>query len=136
MPYRMSPNVAVRTSDASKAVEFYSGVLGFPITVETDELTSIEATPITLFVIDDDEVAGAVHELFVDDLEAARDELVASGCEVVRWRGKGQDCYIRDPFGVMFNLWEEPASSLDGRSRRPLVRRSTPAVRMDSWMMA
>ncbi len=42
------------------------------------------------------------------DLEAARDQLVAKGCEVVSWEGKGEDCYIRDPFGFMFNLWEEP----------------------------
>jgi hypothetical protein len=32
---------------------------------------------------------------------------VANGCKVLRWRGKGQDCYIQDPFGVIFNLWEE-----------------------------
>ena len=40
------------------------------------------------------------------DLEAARQELVASGCKVLRWRGKGQDCYIEDPFGVIYNIWE------------------------------
>ena len=46
-------------------------------------------------------------ELFVRDLEGAREELLANGCEVIRWRGKGQDCHIRDPFGVIFNLWEK-----------------------------
>ena len=43
----------------------------------------------------------------VDDLEKARETLEANGCKVLRWRGKGQDCYVRDPFGVIFNLWEE-----------------------------
>lgn len=103
----MSPNVAIRTTDPAAAVAFYSRVLGFPITEESDGVTTIDATPTTLFVIGDDEVSGAVHELFVDDLDAARAELVANGCEVVRWEGKGRDCYIRDPFGVMFNLWTE-----------------------------
>ncbi len=42
----------------------------------------------------------------MDDLEAARQELVANGCKVLRWRGKGQDCYIEDPFGVIYNIWE------------------------------
>ena len=51
-------------------------------------------------------------ELFVEDLEQARDELLAQGCEVVRWRGKGRDCYIRDPFGVTYNLWEVADKSL------------------------
>lgn len=109
MRFRLSPNVALRTTEAGRAVEFYSGVLGFPVTDESGGESTIDAPPLTLFIIHDDEVAGPVHELFVEDLEAARDELVANGCEVVRWRGKGQDCYIRDPFGVMFNLWEDPS---------------------------
>ena len=46
-------------------------------------------------------------ELFVDNLEAARDHLVANGCKVLRWHGKRQDCYIQDPYGVIYNLWEE-----------------------------
>ena len=60
-----------------------------------------------IFIIKDDEVQGPVLELFVDDLEAARQELVANGCKVLRWRGKGQDCYIQDAFGVIYNIWEE-----------------------------
>lgn len=108
MDYRMSPNVAVRTGDAVAAVEFYSRVLGFPIRAHADDVADLEADPLTLFVIDDPEITGPVLELFVDDLEAARDELVANGCTVVRWLGKGRDCYIRDPFGVTFNLWEDP----------------------------
>lgn len=62
---------------------------------------------LNLFVIEDSEIRGPVMELFVDDLEKARDTLVANGCQVLRWRGKGQDCYIEDPFGVIFNIWEE-----------------------------
>ena len=46
-------------------------------------------------------------ELFVDDLEAAREVLIANGYKVLRWKGKGQDCYVQDPFGVRFNIWEE-----------------------------
>jgi catechol 2,3-dioxygenase-like lactoylglutathione lyase family enzyme len=100
--YRMSPNVAVRGSDPARTLAFDSEVLGFP--VRGTEPMDIDADPLTLFLIGDDEVEGPVLELFVDDLEAARDELVANGCEVIRWRGKGQDCYLRDPFGVTFNL--------------------------------
>ncbi len=107
MEYRMSPNLAVRTTRTAAAVDFYARVLGFPIRADDPEVTEIGADPLTLFVIEDDEISGPVMELLVDDLEAARDELVAKGCEVLRWRGKGQDCYLRDPFGVTFNLWEE-----------------------------
>lgn len=110
MKYRMSPNVAVRTERFAEAVSFYANVLGFSNRSSDPALGDHDASPLNLFVIEDDEISGPVMELFVNDLEDAREELLAHGCEVVRWRGKGQDCYIRDPFGVIFNLWETPAS--------------------------
>ena len=108
MKFEMSPNVAVRTRRFADAVDFYSSVLGFANRSGDPALGDHDANPLNLFVIEDDEVSGPVMELFVQDLEAAREELLAHGCEVIRWRGKGQDCYIRDPFGVIFNLWEAP----------------------------
>lgn len=110
MKYRMSPNVAVRSERCADAVRFYSQVLGFPNRSDDPELGDHDASPIRLFVLADDVVKGPVLELFVEDLEAAKEDLVANGCEIVRWRGKGQDCYVRDPFGVMFNIWEMPTS--------------------------
>jgi hypothetical protein len=88
-------------------VTFYSNVLGFTNRSTDPALGDHDAHPLNLFVLEDDEISGLVMELFVDDLETARAELVAHGCEVLRWWGKGQDCYIRDPFGVIFNLWEQ-----------------------------
>jgi len=107
MKFKMSPNVAVRTKKFSEAVDFYTKVLGFADRSNDPELADLEADPLNIFVIADDEVSGPVMELFVDDLEKAREVLVANGCKVLRWRGKGQDCYIQDPFGVIFNIWEE-----------------------------
>ena len=106
MRYEMSPNIAVRTNRFSDALRFYSQVLGFENRSSDPDLADHDASPLNLFVIADDEVSGLVLELFVDDLEAAREDLLANGCVVIRWRGKGQDCYIRDPFGVIYNIWE------------------------------
>ena len=44
-------------------------------------------------------------EFCVDDLDASRDRLGSKGCRVIKWEGK--DCYLKDPFGMIFNLWEE-----------------------------
>jgi len=107
MKIKMSPNIAVRHLDYDSAVEFYSQVLGFENRSPDPELADFDANPINLFVIKDDEFSGPVLELFVSDLDEARDYLVENGCRVLRWRGKGQDCYIQDPFGVIYNLWEE-----------------------------
>ena len=107
MRFRMSPNVAVRTARFADAVRFYTNVIGFQDRSDDPELADLDASPLHLFVIEDHEFRGPVLELFVDDLEQARDTLVANGCKVLRWRGKGQDCYVEDPFGVVYNLWEE-----------------------------
>jgi predicted enzyme related to lactoylglutathione lyase len=107
MIFRMSPNVAVRTERLSEAVEFYTNVLGFENRSDDPEPADLDAGPLRLFVIEDQEFRGPVKELFVDDLEQARQTLVANGCQVLRWRGKGQDCYVKDPYGVIFNIWEE-----------------------------
>ena len=107
MNIRMSPNIAIRHHDHAAAVAFYSKVLGFKNRSSDPELADFDANPINLFVIADDEFKGPVMELFVSDLDAARDYLVENGCKVLRWRGKGQDCYLQDPFGVIYNIWEE-----------------------------
>jgi len=107
MKFRMSPNIAVRHKDYASAVEFYSHVIGFENRSTDPELADFAADPINLFVIQDDEISGPVMELFVSNLEEARKYLEEKGCKVLRWRGKGQDCYIQDPFGVIYNLWQE-----------------------------
>jgi predicted enzyme related to lactoylglutathione lyase len=108
MKFKMSSNVAVRTQGQfAQAVDFYTNVLGFQNRSDDPELGDLDASPINLLVLEDDEFRGPVMELFVDDLEEARKVLEANSCKVLRWRGKGQDCYIEDPFGVRFNIWEK-----------------------------
>ena len=108
MKITMSPNIAVRTQKQfSEAVAFYSNVLGFENRSTDPELGDFDANPLNLFVLEDEEFRGPVMELFVDDLEEAREYLEANGCKILRWRGKGQDCYIEDPFGVRYNVWEK-----------------------------
>ena len=107
MKFRMSTNVSVRTDRFNDALRFYNQVIGFELRKQGAGSADLDANPLTLFVDDDQELAGPVMELFVDDLEAAREVLVANGCKVLRWKGKGQDCYVQDPFGVRFNIWEE-----------------------------
>ena len=108
MKIKMSPNIAVRTDRYQEALNFYASVFGFENRSKDPALGDFDASPLNFFVIEDEELDGGVLELFVEDLEKARAELEKNGCEVIRWRGKGQDCYIRDPFGVIYNLWEQP----------------------------
>ena len=120
MKFRMSVNVAIPTDRPNEARAFYKEVLGFPIRHLEPKTTEFNASPLSLFVDTEREVGaseradaeaggpvGPVLELVVDDVQAARDHLVEHGCTIVRWEGPGGDCYIRDPFGVTFNLWQD-----------------------------
>ena len=83
MKIRMSPNIAIRHKDFSRAVEFYSKVLGFMNRSADPEMADFDANPINLFVLEDNEFSGPVMELFVSNLDEARDHLVENGCEVL-----------------------------------------------------
>ncbi len=107
MTYEMSPNIAIYVDNMDKARAFYIQTLGFEEVPSVERWVELRSGPNCLFLMESSSETGAVHELFVDDLEATRTELLAQGCEIVRWEGKDRDCYIKDPFGVLFNIWEK-----------------------------
>ncbi len=105
MPYKLSRCVCIETPDKDRAMAFYRDVLGLEITRDDAECTELDGDHLRIF-LDEKEQPRVIFEFIVPQLEAARDELVAQGCEVLRWEGKGKCCYLRDPFGLVFNLWE------------------------------
>jgi catechol 2,3-dioxygenase-like lactoylglutathione lyase family enzyme len=107
MPFKLSRCINLRHPAQDKIVEFYKNVLGFDVAGKVGEAFEMKTEPIRFFV-DKAQPRELVLELIVPDLEAARQELVAAGCRVICWEGKGKDCYIRDPFGTTYNLWEDP----------------------------
>ena len=107
MKFELSKNVAVQTTEPDKAKEFYTKILGFKDRSNDPDFGGIDSGLLRIFVQDDKNVSGIVMELFVDDLEEAKKILTENGCKIIRWEGKGKDCYIEDPFGVRFNIWEK-----------------------------
>ena len=106
MPYKFSRCVAFHTPERDRAVAFYTELLGLPRVEYDNKQIELKAGENRLF-LDDGEAPQVVFEFMVPDLQKARDELERQGCTVVRWEGKGGANYIRDPFGLMFNLWED-----------------------------
>jgi catechol 2,3-dioxygenase-like lactoylglutathione lyase family enzyme len=111
IPFKFSNCVCLSTPEHDRAVDFYRNVLGLAVKQSSSDSVELSADPYRLYIDRSDshgnQSLGMVLELSVPDLEAARTELEKAGCTVVRWEGKGKDCYVRDPFGVVFNLWEE-----------------------------
>ncbi len=110
MRFRFSRCIAIQTPHHDQAVDFYHRVLGFPVIDVQPGCTELNGDPYRIF-IQKGEPKGPILEFQVDDLIAARKTLESHGCTVIRWEGKGKDCYMRDPYGLVFNLWEEPAAA-------------------------
>jgi catechol 2,3-dioxygenase-like lactoylglutathione lyase family enzyme len=107
MKFKMSTNFAVRTKDIDKVKSFYSDFFGFTVNNHTPIKLDLDANSMTLYAIKDKFPSGLIMELIEDNLENAKEELISKGYEIIKWGGKGKDCYIKDLFRVIFNIWEE-----------------------------
>jgi len=100
---RSSRDVIIRTPDWLEALRFYETVLGVPLVMREATLAGFETGSIRLYV-----EAGAAHgpvfDFLVADVAAMRDRLLAAGCTLLEEDRALPRCYLRDPFGLTFNL--------------------------------
>jgi catechol 2,3-dioxygenase-like lactoylglutathione lyase family enzyme len=96
-------DVILRTGDLAAAKAFYSGVLGFAITAESKRLIGFDTGNFTIY-FERGEANGSVFEFEVDDVDEALTKLLAHGCTLVEEHPAIPRCYIRDRFGLVFNL--------------------------------
>ena len=101
--FRSSRDVIIRTGDWTKATKFYKSVLGLSVTHRSKTIMGFETGSFCLYVEKGKE-HGPVFEFLVPDVQAAKRKLVAAGCTVVEENPSLPRCYIRDPYGVVFNI--------------------------------
>ena len=106
-PFRKSNHASVLARDLTAARDYYETGMELELLDSTDEQLVFKTGDSLFYVIYDPDRSGTVLEFCVDALDAARDRLVSKSCRVIKWEGKGKDCYMQDPFGMIFNLWEE-----------------------------
>jgi predicted enzyme related to lactoylglutathione lyase len=107
--FRSSRDVIVRTDAFAEATTLYGSVLGLPVTHQSDTLMGFETEAFCLYVEKGKE-HGPVFEFLVADVEVAKRRLVAAGCAVVEEDPSVPRCYIRDPYGVVFNISRAPGA--------------------------
>ena len=106
-PFRKSNHAAVLARDLTAARDFYETVMELELLDSSDEQLVFKTGDFFFYVVHDPDRTGTVLEFSVNDLDAAKDRLLNKGCRIIKWEGKGKDCYLQDPFGMIFNLWEE-----------------------------
>ena len=85
---RATNDVMLRIGDFSAAKSYYSGALGFPIVAEAENLLGFDLGGFVLYFERGDD-NGSVFEFQVPDVARAKER---------------PRCYMRDPFGLIFNL--------------------------------
>lgn len=95
-------DIIIQVADPQVAASFYVDVLGFQVTAE-EPMISLRGERINLF-IEQGPMPGPVLEVTVPDVAAARRELLARGCELVLDEPWVPRCYVKDPFGLTYNL--------------------------------
>lgn len=98
-----SRDVIIRTGAWAKAAKFYESVLGLPVTHRSKALLGFETGAFCLYV-EKGKQHGPVFEFLVPDVQVAKRRLLAAGCTVVEENPAVPRCYIRDPYGLVFNL--------------------------------
>lgn len=103
MTNNFGADILLQAEDLEKAAAFYTAQLGFEITDSRPNLISLCGPHLNLFIERGPEL-GPVMEVFVENVEEAKERLVKSGCAVVKDEPEYPRCYLRDPFGLIYNL--------------------------------
>jgi catechol 2,3-dioxygenase-like lactoylglutathione lyase family enzyme len=101
--FNSSRDVIIQTDNLAGAIEFYETILGFPVTRRSEDLIKFETGAFRLYVEKGDR-PGPVFDFLVPDMQAAKTRLLAANCTIVEEDPSVPRCYIRDPFGLVFNI--------------------------------
>jgi hypothetical protein len=96
-------DILLQAEDPKAAAAFCVNQLGFVLTGETSELISVKGPHISLY-IEPGPALGPVLEVTVKDVAEAKSRLLAAGCAIVKDEPQFPRCYVRDPFGLVYNL--------------------------------
>jgi len=100
MANTLGTDILIQANDPKKTAVFYVQQLGFEISDEKTNMVSLHGRHINLFI----ERGPAIGPVFDDNVEHAKLRLVKKGCEIVKDEPDFPRCYVKDPFGLIYNL--------------------------------
>jgi hypothetical protein len=98
-------DILIQAKDPMKAANFYVQELGFEITERAPNMISLHGKNINLF-IERGPALGPVLEVTVKSVKDAKANLKKKGCRIVKDEPDFPRCYVKDPYGLIYNLTE------------------------------
>lgn len=112
--FRGNNELALHVADPAAAAEFYSRVLGGTLVDRTTDCIEVVSGALRLFLLRDPAPTHdrVVPSFDVPDRAAALEQLRAAGCTFVPIGPHAPGgVYIRDPFGVIFDVIERSTAA-------------------------
>lgn len=103
MGNKFGTDILIQAPDPKSAASFYVNQLGFEITDHNPNMIGLHGENINLF-IEPGPALGPVLEVTVSNVAEAKLRLVKNGCEIVKDEPDFPRCYVKDPFGLIYNL--------------------------------
>ena len=98
-------DILIQAEDPMKAADFYVKELGFTITDKNPKMVGLHGENINLF-IEPGPALGPVLEVTVKSVKDAKANLTKKGCEIIKDEPAVPRVYVRDPYGLIYNLTE------------------------------
>ena len=103
MANKFGTDILIQAPDPKSAAQFYVSQLGFEITDDNPRMIALHGNHINLF-IEPGPALGPVLEVTVENVEEDKIRLTKNGCVIVKDEPDFPRCYVRDPFGLIYNL--------------------------------
>jgi predicted dithiol-disulfide oxidoreductase (DUF899 family)/predicted enzyme related to lactoylglutathione lyase len=105
-PYQLTNNIAIQVKDYENAVLFYHQVLGMKPLKSSDSETHFTINGTNMYIENkEDGESNVFFELAVDNIETAKEELLANNCTITNEFNKNS-LMMKDAFGLRFHLFE------------------------------
>ena len=96
-------DMVLQVTDLDAAVAFYERKMELKVVSREAMLVGLDAGTFRLY-LEPGPALGPVLEFFAEDMAAERIRLVEAGCTLIDDDPSVPRCYLRDPYGMVFNL--------------------------------
>jgi catechol 2,3-dioxygenase-like lactoylglutathione lyase family enzyme len=107
--FRSNNCVAIHLTDVTAAENFYTNVMKFKLLRRTAKGLEYDTGNFVLSVCADLNPGPPVPGFTVRNIQKAREALTANGCTILR--EDERSLFFRDPFGVVYDVTEEPSET-------------------------